>query len=147
MKINRFSGLAGISFCLSRELFVEHQGLYRNEPLPVEVYGDFKDIPISGVGEIVVTSEIVNRETLFTSKVKFIMPNSSECRLIKNIISNSNSAFILENTNKERFILGTEKKPYPIVKIISNNEGKQGGDISHSVEITYTNRFKPLLIQ
>lgn len=146
MKTNRYSGVTEISFCLIEDLIIDHQSLHHPGARPIRVSGKFQKIPIEGVAGYTITSEIPNKETIFTTKVSFTIPESEEAQLIKKIISSRPAVFKIKNTDKKEYLLGLNKKPYPMVIAKSNNEGKPGGVIASDMEITYVNKIELLPI-
>lgn len=146
MGIIRHSGIIEISFCLTGNLSIDHQGYFHPEARSIRASGNFQNIPIVGVGGYQVTSEIANKETIYTTKLTFTMGDCESSREVKRILSSHSVAFKLTNTLKGEYLLGTDKKPFPIPVIKSNNENKSGGKVTHEVEITYVNRLELLPI-
>jgi hypothetical protein len=140
-------GFKKIEFGPARNLFVNHDEVIQEGSI-VDVSGDFIQIPVVGLAGCTVSSEKISGETVYTTLINLKMEDcgSHTRRLICNLIAN-NCCFRLTDVYGEKYLLGLEGKPHPVVKPSFRSEETRAGGRYFPVEIQYTNTHSILQLK
>lgn len=88
--------------------------------LSVAVYSDVVEVPFVGFPSCESTEEYQNNGTVHKTQLKFVSTEQLPTR--------QHLAFIVSDVNGNDFLIGTQEKPYPIVKV----KRTTGDDDSHA---------------
>ena len=147
MKERNLPGITGIEYCFVNQLSPESQELIREGSL-IRAIGNFVKIPIHGLANCVVTSETVSGQTIYTTTVKFKMIDlQQETRELIDRIIMYPCAFRITDVYKEQYLIGINKKPYPVFLPSYKIDELPSGLRVFNAQITYINTFSILQIK
>ena len=139
MEALHLPGITHVGFCKSSLLQPDVYDLI-DELKELKVYGTFTNIPIVDLGSMSVESNIVKGVTLYTVKAGFtIRLDEKEAKPMVLELLKNNHSFFFENVNKQKLLVGTHEKPYPIVTQNYKNDDSPSGKRGYSLEVIYTN--------
>ncbi len=147
MEIRRLSGITSVEYCFANRIYPDHQELIR-EGSVIFAYGTFTGIPIVGLAGIVISTEIVSGQTIYTTKLTFTMADKGNLtKQILKEISGNPCCFRIRDVYKEHHLIGLDKKPHPTVIYKYANEPVPGGKRGYDIEITYINILSTLQLR
>jgi hypothetical protein len=111
----------------------------------VYAFGDFAEIPVTGLGGCVVSTEIVSGQTIYTVKINFNLTDQKDkTRSLLYELSSYPFALRITDIYGEKYLAGTNHKPHPTIQYTYSNEPAPAGKRLFEVEITYVNIFSLL---
>ena len=129
--------IKSISFIESRML--SHITIIPGVGVTLNYWRDWQELPVVGLSECVVTSSVENKSRLFKTKLTAFL-----CRHFE--VNGRHLSFIITTVDGERFLIGTNEPPYPVVNtedIMPSRETVRSG-CSLTVEYTDTVGLLPI---
>lgn len=100
---------------------------------------DFEDLEISGLAQCEISSKVDNKSKLFTTTLSARLPEHFDS-LDKSL------AFLVTCVNGERFLIGTNEAPYPIVNTSDSFPGKTNEVSGCSLSVEFTDSLGLLAV-
>lgn len=147
MEKRNLPGISGIEYSFANLLYPDTQELIR-EGSVIRAIGDFEKIPIYGLASCVVTSEIVNGQTIYNTTVKFKMIDKKQkTRELIDKITMNPCSFRISDVYKEKYLIGIDKKPHPVFLPSYKIDELPSGLRVFEAQITYINLFSILQLK
>jgi hypothetical protein len=140
-------GFTGIEFGNTDRLFIYKQELIKEGSI-IEAYGKFTDIPVVSLISCKVTTEIISGETIYTTVLNFMMKDCKDyTRRLIHDLTMIDGCFRLTDVYKEKYLLGLNDKPHPIVKPSFKSDELPSGQRVFNIEIQYINTHSILQLK
>jgi hypothetical protein len=127
---------------------IETTGLIYEGLVLTNVYGIFTQLDSENLGSLSVTSEKQSGEDIYTSLLDFtISEEIGKTSLLLALLSRKPTCYKITDVYGQKYLLGTNEKPFPAFTFKYSNESTPTGQRSFACEIKYINRFSVLAIQ
>jgi hypothetical protein len=147
MNDKNLPGFIAVGYCKSSNLQPDVLDIY-DEDDRMKIYGSLINIPIVGMGSMSVSSEEIKGSTVYNLKSSFqICADDEDAKKICSILRENIYAFIFETVDRNKMLVGTHEKPYPVVTYQYMNENSPTGKRGYFVEITYQNTHSVILLE
>ena len=105
----------------------------------LQVYRPFSVLNTVGLSSVEKSEKIENKVRIYTSKLTALLPEGFE-------VGNKKLCFRVTTVSGQRFLIGTDKRPYPIVTFNENYPNSPSTRCGSTMTVTYSNTI-PMLLQ
>lgn len=113
--------------------------IVNNDSILLEVYRPFDLLEAIGLSTVETSDKIENKVRIHTSKLTALLPCKIE-------VGNKKLCFRVTTVSGERFLIGTDKKPYPVITFNENFPNSASSKCGCIMSVTYSNTI-PMLFQ
>lgn len=138
-------GFKSIEYAEGPSLFFNAPG-YLSEGSRVEAGGKFTELPSASLIECQTSSETVYEETLYTTVLSFLMKDNPQARPLLCELTQKECCFRVTDVYGQKYLLGTGRRPFPIVKPSFQSGGKGSETRAFTVEIRYVHTHSLLCL-
>lgn len=105
----------------------------------LQIYRPFSILDTVGLSSVATSDKIENKVRIHTSKLTALLPEGFE-------VGNKKLCFRVTTVSGERFLIGTDKRPFPIVTFSENYPNSASTRCGSTMTVTYSNTI-PMLLQ
>ncbi len=105
----------------------------------LQIYRPFSILDTVGLSSVETSEKIENKVRIHTSKLTALLPEGFE-------VGNKKLCFRVTTVSGERFLIGTDKRPFPIVTFSENYPNSTSTRCGSTMTVTYSNTI-PMLLQ
>lgn len=105
----------------------------------LQIYRPFSILGTVGLSSVETSEKIENKVRIHTSKLTALLPEGFE-------VGNKKLCFRVTTVSGERFLIGTDKRPFPIVTFSENYPNSTSTRCGSTMTVTYSNTI-PMLLQ
>lgn len=105
----------------------------------LQIYRPFSILDTVGLSSVETSEKIENKVRIHTSKLTALLPEGFE-------VGNKKLCFRVTTVSGERFLIGTDKRPFPIVTFSENYPNSISTRCGSTMTVTYSNTI-PMLLQ
>jgi hypothetical protein len=105
----------------------------------LQIYRPFSILDTVGLSSVETSEKIENKVRIHTSKLTVLLPEGFE-------VGNKKLCFRVTTVSGERFLIGTDKRPFPIVTFSENYPNSTSTRCGSTMTVTYSNTI-PMLFQ
>lgn len=147
MNENFLPGLTKIAYCRADMLQPDSLDVI-DESKQLKVYGAFTPLQIVELASMSAGSEVVNGNTIYNVKIACkIFETDDVAKALCRELTKNNYVYKCENVEGMKLLIGTDKKPYPIVTCTYNNDNVSNGKRGWNIEINYSNIHSYIVLQ
>lgn len=105
----------------------------------LQIYRPFSILDTVGLSSVETSEKIENKVRIHASKLTALLPEGFE-------VGNKKLCFRVTTVSGERFLIGTDKRPFPIVTFSENYPNSTSTRCGSTMTVTYSNTI-PMLLQ
>lgn len=105
----------------------------------LQFYRPFSILDTVGLSSVETSEKIENKVRIYTSKLTALLPKGFE-------VGNKKLCFRVTTVSGERFLIGTDKRPFPIVTFSENYPNSPSTRCGSTMAVTYSNTTPMLLL-
>lgn len=105
----------------------------------LQIYRPFSILDTVGLSSVETSEKIENKVRIHTSKLTALLPEGFE-------VGNKKLCFRVTTVSGKRFLIGTDKQPFPIVTFSENYPNSTSIRCGSTMTVTYSNTI-PMLLQ
>lgn len=105
----------------------------------LQIYRPFSILDTVGLSSVETSDKIENKVRIHTSKLTALLPERFE-------VGNKKLCFRVTTVSGERFLIGTDKRPFPIITFSENYPNSASIRCGSTMTVTYSNTI-PMLLQ
>lgn len=105
----------------------------------LQIYRPFSILDTVGLSSVETSDKIENKVRIHTSKLTALLPERFE-------VGNKKLCFRVTTVSGERFLIGTDKRPFPIITFSENYPNSASTRCGSTMTVTYSNTI-PMLLQ
>lgn len=105
----------------------------------LQIYRPFSILDTVGLSSVETSEKIENKVRIHTSKLTALLSEGFE-------VGNKKLCFRVTTVSGERFLIGTDKRPFPIVTFSENYPSSTSTRCGSTMTVTYSNTI-PMLLQ
>lgn len=105
----------------------------------LQIYRPFSKLETVGLSSVETSEKIENKVRIYTYKLTALLPETFE-------VGNRKLCFRVTTISGEQFLIGTDKRPFPIVTFNENYPNSTSARCGSTMTVTYSNII-PMLLQ
>lgn len=113
--------------------------IINNNSILLQIYRPFSDLNTVGLSPVEMSDKIENKVRIYTSKLTALLPERFE-------VGNRKLCFRVTAVSGEQYLIGTDKRPFPIVTFNENYPNSTSTRCGSTMTVTYSNTI-PMLLQ
>lgn len=100
---------------------------------------DFAELPLVNLASMEIVSKVENKSRLFTTTIKALLTEHFDT-------ANRKLALRVTTVDGERYLVGTEESPFPVVNTTDTFPEKESDTSGCTLSVEYTDTLGPLLV-
>lgn len=123
------ANIKSIQFIETRQL--NHTTIIPGIGIMLNFWRNFAELPLVDLASMEVTSKVENKSRLFTTSIKALLHEHFD-------VANRKLAFLVSTVSGDRFLVGTNEAPFPVVNSSDSFPDKPTDTSGCSLTIEYT---------
>lgn len=116
-----------------------NSAIINNNAILLQIYRPFSKLETVGLSSVEISDKIENKVRIYTSKLTALLPETFE-------VGNRKLCFRVTTVSGEQFLIGTDKRPFPVVTFSENYPNSTSARCGSTMTVTYSNTI-PMLLQ
>lgn len=116
-----------------------NSAIIHNNSILLQIYRPFSDLDTIGLSSVETGDKIENKVRIHTTKLTALLPERLD-------VGNKKLCFRVTTVSGEQFLIGTDKRPFPIVTFNETYPDSPSAKCGSTMTVTYSNTI-PMLLQ